>query len=45
MKTFPPNTQRLLLLTLLLTVVACTLVWGLADLVEGAACKAYLLAA
>ncbi len=43
MKVFPPHSQRLLLLTLLLTVVACTLVFGFIGVVEEAALKGYLL--
>ncbi|MCF7846246.1 MAG: hypothetical protein K9L85_03325 [Candidatus Peribacteraceae bacterium] len=45
MHIFPPHSRRLLLLTLLLTVAACTFLWGLDAIVEDAALKAYLLAA
>ncbi|MBU1089677.1 hypothetical protein KKF38_02705 [Patescibacteria group bacterium] len=44
MKIFPPNSQRLLLLTLCLTVVACNFVFGLPGVVEAVALKGYLLA-
>lgn len=45
MQVFPPHSRRLLLLTLLLTVVACTLVFGFDEIVEMCAVKAYILAA
>ena len=44
MKVLPPHSRRLLLLTLLLTIVTCTLVWGFSEIVEHAALKAYVLA-
>jgi len=45
MKIFPPHSRRLLLLTLLLTVVACTFVWGFDAVVENAMMKVHLLSA
>ena len=45
MKIFPPGSQRLLLLALLLTTVACGLVFGLPEVVEAVALKGYLLVA
>ncbi|MFH1375390.1 MAG: hypothetical protein ABIH35_01835 [Patescibacteria group bacterium] len=45
MQIFPPHSRRLLLLTLLLTVTACTLLFGLDEIVEMCATKAYILAA
>lgn len=45
MKISPPHLRRLLLLTLLLTVVAATFLWGFTQVVEEAALKAYILAA
>jgi hypothetical protein len=44
MQIFPPHSRRLLLLTLLLTLVACVFVWGFDDIVGNAAVKAYILA-
>lgn len=44
MKIFPPGSQRLLLLVLLLTTVACGFVFGLPEVVEAIVLKGYLLA-
>lgn len=44
MKFLPFHSRRLLLLTLLLTIAACTFIWGFSEIVEEAAFRAYILA-